>query len=410
MTALLGMALFHVLGATTRQLLTRCGWRAALSSPSSAWFAIALGFALSLGPAGIVILLGLLAGWFVARRLDPSAAQRPLPLGGRGSALAVVSLIVLARPLAPTWWDEFVWLGKARFESLGLGLGVQAALDPAQHVIPAGYPPLWPSLVGWISLGQDSLTAHVLAATLIVLLCAATALESLNVERPRVLVVAVLMAAPLVWAHARSTYVDLPVGLLGLAIAGLLLSADDRPPLLAAVIAVALTGFKDEGLAQVLAATAAAMVVQGFRKWRLALPLFLAAVTMAIWRWLVHDNGVPLFDHALGFPEWRWIPKLLELLSLHASDVFSWGVFWAVTLGVALRPSRDPTVRAMRVMLLLLLLFTAGALLAGPERVRVFAENGTLLNRLLLQLWPCAAVLVISALSPEVPQVAAKQH
>jgi hypothetical protein len=39
----------------------------------------------------------------------------------------------------------------------------------------------------------------------------------------------------------------------------------------------------------------------------------------------VHDNAVPLFDHALGMPEWRWIPKLLELLGLHATDVFSWG-------------------------------------------------------------------------------------
>jgi hypothetical protein len=152
-----------------------------------------------------------------------------------------------------------------------------------------------------------------------------------------------------------------------------------------------------------MAATLAAMAVHGFRKWRLAEPVLLAAVTMGIWRWLVHDNGVPLFDHALGMPDWRWIPKFFELLGMHASDVFSWGVFWAVTLGVALRPSRDPMVRAMRVMLLLLLAFTAVALLAGPERVRVFAENGTLLNRLLLQLWPCAAVLVMSALSPPVP-------
>ena len=396
MIALVGIALFHVAGAGLRHLATRCGFLPALRSPSSAWFAIAPCFALSLGPQGGALLIALGAAWWMARPVSSALS----PLGERGRALAVVSVVALARPFVPTWWDEFVWLGKARFESLGFGEGVRAALDPTQHVIPAGYPPLWPSLVGWISLGQDSLFTHVLAATLLVLLCAATALESIEVERPRILIVAVLVAAPLVWAHARSTYVDLPVGLLGLAIAGLLLSAGDRPPLLAAVIAVALAGFKDEGLAQVAAATAAALVVQGFRKWQLAVPLLLAGLTMAIWRWLVHDHGVPLFDHALGLPEWRWIPKLLELLSFHASDVFSWGVFWAVTLGVALRPSRDPTVRAMRVMLSLLLVFTAVALLAGPERVRVFAENGTLLNRLLLQLWPCAAVLMMSALSP----------
>ena len=50
-------------------------------------------------------------------------------------------------------------------------------------------------------------------------------------------------------------------------------------------------------------------------------------------------------------------------------------------------------------MLLLLFVFTAAALLSGPERVRVFAENGTLLNRLLLQLWPCAALVVWRTLS-----------
>lgn len=396
MIALLGMALLHLAGAVLRHLATRCGLRAALMSPSSAWFAIAAGFALSLGPPGVAILIGLAGAWIVAKPLNPSLT----PLGGRGIALGIFAIIVLARPFVPTWWDEFVWLGKARFESLGFAEGVHASLDPAQHVIPAGYPPLWPSLVGWISLGQDSLSAHVLAGSLLVLLCAATALESIEVQRPRLLIIAVLAAAPLVWAHARSTYVDLPVGLLGLSIVGLLLSSEDRPPLLAAVIAVSITAFKDEGLAQVLAATVGALFVHGFKKWRLALPLVLAVMTLAIWRLLVGTSGVRLFDHALGIPYWPWIPKLIELLAMHASDVFSWGVFWAVTLGVALRPSRDPVVRGLRVMLLLLLVFTAGALLAGPERVRVFAENGTLLNRLLLQLWPCAAVLVMSALSP----------
>jgi hypothetical protein len=86
------------------------------------------------------------------------------------------------------------------------------------------------------------------------------------------------------------------------------------------------------------------------------------------------------------------------LLVLHATDVFSWGVFWAVTLAVLLLPSKDPIARALRWMLLFLVLFMAAALLGGPERVRVFAENGTLLNRLLIQLWPCASLLVLLGL------------
>ncbi len=394
MIAFLGLALFHVVGAAIRRITTRCSWGDALRSPSSAWFGIAVAYAMSLGVGGVGILVGLAV---VTALSGPSTSPR---VNGSLALCLPLGIVVLARPWVPTWWDEFVWLGKARFESLGFGAGVQAALDPAQHVIPAGYPPLWPSVVGWFSLGHDALSTHVIAASLLVLLCAATALETVFVERPRLVSLIVLGAAPLVWAHVRSTYVDLPVGLLGLAVVGLLLRAEGRPPLLTAVLAICLTGFKDEGLAQVLAATLAVLFIQGVRKWRLALPALVAMITFVTWRWLVHSHGVPLFDHALGVPQWDWIPRLVQLLALHATDLFSWGVFWAVTLGVVLMPSSDPTVRTLRMMLGLLLLFTAAALLMGPERVRVFAENGTLINRLLLQLWPCAAALTLSALSP----------
>ena len=390
MIAFLGLAIFHLAGAAIRHLVTRCGWRTSFLSPSSAWFAIALAYACSLGVAGIGILLAL---GFVATQSE----RAPLVPSLSPRWMVVLGVFVLARPWVPTEWDEFVWLAKARFESLGFGAGLQAALDPAQHLIPAGYPPLWPAAVGWLSLGQDALSTHVLAASLLVLLCAVTVLEIFSAQRPHLLAFAVLAAAPLVWVHVRSTYVDLPVGLLGLAILGLLLRSD-RPPLLAAVLAAVLAGFKDEGLAQVLAATGAALLIMGIRKWRLVLPAFVAFVTVATWRWLVHSHGVPLFDHALGVPQWDWVPRFLQLLVLHATDVFSWGVFWAVTLAVVLLPSKDPTARALRLMLLFLALFTAAALLSGPERVRVFAENGTLLNRLLIQLWPCASLLVLLGL------------
>ena len=308
MIAFLGLALFQLGGAVIRQLTTRCGWRVAFTSPSSAWFGIAVAYAVSLGVPGIAILLALTFVTTQASLLSPTLS----PPGARG--LLVLAVVVLARPWVPTEWDEFVWLAKARFESLGFGAGIQAALDPAQHVIPAGYPPLWPAAVGWLSLGHDALSTHVLAASLLVLLCAVTALETFSAPRPHLIAFAVLAAAPLVWVHVRSTYVDLPVGLLGLAILGLLLRDPDRPPLLAAVLALVLAGFKDEGLAQVFAATGAALLVMGFRKWRLVLPAFVALVTTATWRWLVHSHGVPLFDHALGMPQWDWVPRFLQLL------------------------------------------------------------------------------------------------
>ena len=370
-------------------MTTRCSWEVALKSPASAWFAIGVLYACSLGVPGIAILLAL--AFTATQTLTPAADRTPGPL-----VLFVISVIVLARPWVPTEWDEFVWLGKARFEALGFGAGARAALDPAQHLIPAGYPPLWPAAVGWLSLGNDAISTHVLAASLLVLLCVATALETITLDRPRLLALAVLVAAPLVWVHARSTYVDLPMGLLGLALVGLLLRSPDRPPLLAAFLALVLVGFKDEGLAQVLAATGAALLIH--RRWRLALPALVAVTAVATWRLLVSAHGIPLFDHALGMPQWGWVPKLLQLFAVHATDLFSWGVFWSVTLAVVLTPSTDPTIRALRVMLLLLALFTAAALVAGPERVRVFAENGTLLNRVLIQLWPCAALLVLKGL------------
>lgn len=394
MIAFLGLAILHFVGSSIRMALTRCGWRAAITSPSSAWFAIAIGYACSLGVAGIGILIGLA---FVVSQSAPHPDPLP-PVGGRGRlSFFVLIALVLARPLVPTQWDEFVWLGKARFESLGFGAGVIAALDPAQHVIPAGYPPLWPAAVGWISLGHDALSTHVLAASLLVLLCAATALEIFAPEKPRLLALAVLASTPLVWVHLRSTYVDLPVGLLGLAVLGLLMRSPERPPLLASLLALVLAGFKDEGLAQVLAATGAALLVH--RHWRLALPALVALAAAATWRGLIASHGVPLFDHALGVPQWGWVPRFLQLFALHATDLFSWGVFWAVVLAVLLMPARDSAARASRAMLLLLFVFTAAALLSGPERVRVFAENGTLLNRLLLQLWPCAALVVWRTLS-----------
>lgn len=312
----------------------------------------------------------------------------------------VLALVVLARPFIPTEWDEFVWLGKARFESLGFGAGVTAALDPAQNVIPAGYPPLWPSIVGWISLGHDALSTHVLAASLLVLLCAFTALESLSLDTPRPWVVIVLLSAPLVWVHARSTYVDLPVGLLGLAFFSHLRA---RSLFAAGVLAVVLAGIKDEGLAQVLAATAAVLFLEGFRAWRFVLPAVAALTSMLTWRWLVHLHGIRLFDHALGLPEWGWLPSLFRLFALHATDVFSWGVFWGVVVAMLVTPSADKQLRALKVMLVLLFAFSSAALLLGPERVRVFAENGTLLNRLLLQLWPSAALLVTQMLPARTP-------
>jgi hypothetical protein len=402
LVCLVGVAALQVLGAGLRALLREERFAAALASPSSAWVALALLYPLSLGVGGLAVLLPLGAALALAcrRALSPSGTAP-------WAALASLALVVLARPWVPTLWDEFVWLGKARLESLGFGTGAAFSLEPAQHLVPQGYPTLWPSAVGWLSLGRDALEAHVLAGSCLLLLAAAAALEVWwpRVPKGHAWSALAVLAVPLAWVHLRSTYVDVPVGLLGLAVLGHLLRGAEEPSptsgALAVALAVPLVALKDEGLAHLAAATLAAVLcAEGpmRARVRLLLPLAVGASAVGVWRLLSRLNAVPSVDHALASPELSWAPRLVELLALHATDIYSWGLLWPMTLAACLLAPSGRAPRALRWMLAGNLALVAAALLTGPERVRVFAENGTLINRLLLQLWPCAALLVLLAL------------
>lgn len=415
LVTLAGVLLLHALGAGLLALASatpRPALRSALRSPTSAWAGLAVLYGLALGLPGLGLLAVLAVAAALARRASAGPVGFPWPL------LLGLAALVFLRPWVPTQWDEFVWLGKARLVSQGFGAGIAGALDPAQRLIPPGYPPLWPSAVGWLSLGVDALEAHVTAGSALVLLAAAAALEAwlpaFASRRPPLPVLLAAVAAPLAWVHLRSTYVDLPVGLLGLALAGHLVHAPaGRPAPLALALAVALVGFKDEGLAHLAAATVAGFVASPDRRaaWRLALPLAVGLVAAGTWRLLSLQHGVANTDHALGVPYWPWAPTLLRLLWQHATDLFSWGVVWPVTAAVLLRAPGSAGVRGVRALLGANLLFVAGGLLAGPERVRVFAENGTLVNRLLLQLWPAAALALALVLgAPAGPPAEAPQR
>lgn len=399
MSAFAGLVLLQVMGAVLRALVMRARVRDSLATPSSLFLALGLLYASALGFVGVVLGTALL----VCARLLPRPRDVTAPALLPWTALAVIVVLLVARPWVPSQWDELVWLAKARFETEGFGAGVRAALDPEQRVIPAGYPPLWPAAVGWLSLGVDTLETQVVAAALLVFLCAAVALEAwwpvIQRAKPSmVTIAAVLVAAPVAWVHLRSLYVDLPVGLLGVAVLGFLLTERLGA---ACTLAVVMTGFKDEGFAHVLAATLGALAVKGVRRpflhW--LAPALLSVIGTVTWRWLLHRHGVNVVDHAVGAPELGWAGSFVGLLARHATDVPTWGLFWAVVAGVLL--SRAPTdeVRALRWALVAGVVFIAGALLFGPERVRVFAENGTLLNRLLVQWWPTGAALVLLRLS-----------
>lgn len=406
LAAALGLALLHLSGAALEGLASSTPLRETLRRPAAALMAVAVLGLVSLGLPGLGLLgLFALAAWAAC------APQAPAPRGFPWGLFGALSVVVLARPWVPLYWDEYVWLGKARLETLGFGAGARAAQDVSQALVPAGYPPLWPSAVGWLSLGRDGVGVHTLAGSLLVLLCAAAAVDAwapvLRQARPPRLVVAAALASPLAWVHLRATYVDLPVGLLALALLGRLLEArEGRVPVEALATSVLLVGFKDEGLAHVLAATAAALLVMGRRGagWRLALPAGLAIAYVLVWRGSLHRAGVIAADHALGAPYWPFVPKLPGLLWRHATDVFSWGAFWVVAAVAVLRRHVGPAARAAGWLLVLDVSFIAVALVCGPERVRAFAENGTLLNRLLLQAWPVAAVAVVLGAAGAAPR------
>lgn len=322
MRALLGLGLLHLLGAGVRAACAPRSFAAqlkqGLASPGSGWLGLAALWCLALGPVGLGLGVAFVA---LARLAQPGVAThgawRPLAL------LGLLAALVLLRPFTPTMWDELVWLAKARLESLHFGFGVSAALDPSQGLIPPGYPALWPAAVGWVSLGHDALATHTLAASLLVVLALGAALEAWAVQltgRRALVALAAVLLTPLAWVHLRSVYVDLPVGLLALALLGHLLAEAPRPQALA--LALVLAGLKDEGVTHVLAVSIAAFAVTDRRLSRLG-PAALALGAAWAWRSLASAHGVANVDHAFTAPAWGALPQLNRLLVLHANDVFT---------------------------------------------------------------------------------------
>ncbi len=389
---------------------------AALASPASAVVAIAFAYGASLGLAGAPLLAALAAAllWPLRSGEPEEIASLPRPVA---LACAGVLAAVLARPMVPTYWDEFVWLGKARFESEGFGMGVRAALDPAAHLMPPGYPTLWPAASGWLALGADDLGAITGGASVLVALAFAIVLERVatsahaaRAPEPAVaeteslglfLGATLAIAAPLVLVHLRTTYVDLPLGLLGAALFFELAAPGAGPsPIVAASLAATLVGIKDEGAAHLGAAVLGAAYARGGRLRDLPRAFLFAigagAVALGTWQLLVSAHGIGR-DHGGFSPAFSWAAHLPLLLAAHATELTSWGLVWpaVVVAGVHARTLRPA--RALVLALVVNLACVAAMLAFGPPRVRAFAENGTLLNRVLVQLWPLGAALVLEA-------------
>jgi hypothetical protein len=357
-------------------------------------------------------------------------------LAAIGLALAVVAVL---RPAVPMYWDAFVWLGKARIESTGLGGLRAAALDAGADVIPHGYPLLWPLEASWLSmLGKTAaaLVAGAAAATMLALLlfldAVAEAFEGGDVpvagfdKRPRWAfggALALLLVTPMCWVHLRSAYADLPVGLLaatctlrlGRCVEG---SDDQRSDLTVALLAAAaLAGTKDEGIGHVTAIVLATLAAQPRGGRREALRwlsvLGSAAVVFVGWRALLDARHVVNTDHELSAPAHVGaLGPLARVVLSSAADTRTWGALWPIAIGAVAAvlgraSSFRPATRLAAYALLGQAALLAAALVFGPERVRAFAFEGTLVNRLLVQLVPAVGALLALALGDAASRPAA---
>jgi hypothetical protein len=432
-----GLALAAVLGAlgygALRLVPARASWP--LVAALSLGIGIALGHALALSPLTALLLLALL----VLMRHTARGAPEPPPANSLsddrralGLLLVAAGLFIWARPAVPLYWDELVWLEKARLEAAGFGELRRAALDPSSGVIPPGYPILWPLVTGWLGGFQRDAASLLAGSGLLRIACLAlfaaltaspSSASSPSTARPQHaghrLGWVLLFGTPLVAVHLRTAYVDLPVGLLAATVAVGLVRTLEEPelvPLLGALTAAAwVVGAKDEGMAHVaLLSGLLGAVALRRRDWRALgrclLVLAAGGLPFVTWRLLIAAAHVVDSDHALGAPVLSALGPLLVEYLRNMADLRSWGILWPVTIAfVAVAAWRRQRAAGgprplegldlLGLCLVADLLLGLAGLLCGPERVRIFATNGTLVNRMLVQLAPLASVVAAGHLA-----------
>jgi hypothetical protein len=371
--------------------------------PLAALLGLGAVLAIALHPLALLALglLLFLARSRTAKRERSTGLDAParFPL----ALLAGIALIVALRPPAPIYWDELVWLGKARLAASSPLALREASLDAAADVIPRGYPmfaPLASALFGGL---RDDVPALVAGAAGLVVLAFAIALVLWPAERRGPWLVA-LALAPLVWVHARSAYVDLVVGLFALAVALVLERArrgDRRALPMGIVAAFVVAGLKDEGALHVLAVALASVLATRDRGAVRDAGLVIAGAILSLgtWRVLLAIHGVTGGDHTLDPHGLRHAGAILAALARSVADVRSWGLAWPIAIGALIVRVVRRDASAASITWIVQLALTVGVILVGNERLQAFVLGGTLLHRLLMQLAPTAAWCVIDTLA-----------
>lgn len=357
----------------------------------------------------VVLVAGLLARPGVRQRRKRSTSRRDRVWSVVG--VGVLAAVTMLRSPTTLYWDEMVWLAKARIEAESRGALTAEALRTGTSAIPTGYPLFEPLSISALAGYGAETRSLVFGAELLTIVAGAalllTALECRRRPARGDLVAAALACAcPLVLVHLRSSYVDLELGMLA---ATLLLLLEARETRAAAVVAVALVAMKDEGIAHLLAVSSVAVVFAGARaRWREALHCVLVAAigyaAFAGWRGRLVSSGVVDADHLLGAPSLARVSEVFHLALVAMSDAVEWGGLWAAVVGMVVaaivRPSTmDGRTRARCLVLGVQAALLFGAILCSPERVMDFVHAGTLLPRLFVQLAPSAMLVLASSVA-----------
>jgi hypothetical protein len=278
--------------------------------------------------------------------------------------------------------------------------------------VPRGYPVIAAVIEAAFAMGDPSLASLVGGGSALVLACFAlyvVLLARAGTRFEQGATLFVLAAAPLAWAHMRSVQLDLPAGLLlGSLVLGIELAGrGDRIGAPAAMAAALLVGIKDEGAVLALAAAIGASLPGAHASARRA--AWLAAISMGlvvgVFRARLAMAGSANDDHSLGTPTLEAALPVLREVARMAIDVRTWGLVPPVALAAVLvsLAGRGPApmrTRPLAATIMLATLFLLAAIVLGPQQVRDFALDGTLLNRLGIQLLPAAALLIPRLLAP----------
>jgi hypothetical protein len=392
--ALLDRALGRELAA-----LGPLGW------PLCAMLGLVAVLALLLHPVALASLVALALSLARPRECDDRARE---PSRDALVVLALLALVLFARPAAPLYWDESIWLAKARLATGDPFVLRAAALDPNADVVPRGYPILAPLATSLLALARGEIEALLAGSSALTWLGAASAIALLPGSR-RVPWAVTIACVPFVWPHARSAYLDLPVGLFALALAAACaraIAGEAWAARIAVPMAFLLAGLKDEGLVHTLAIGVTALAC-AVRRGRFAagrvVPAIGAALTSALtWHVLLWSNGVENRDHALEGAGLSAVAPLGRALFRAVCDVRSWGLAWPIILGamVALGMRKSSEYRWLAATWACQLGALFVGVLVSSERVVEFALSGTLFPRMLVQLIPLGAWLVVEAALP----------